>query len=472
MTKEFSIDQAADEIYNLRTRAYFKEVLQSYTNGNYRSAIVMLWTVVVCDLVFKLVDLRDAYADSKAKSILEEIKSMQVDKPQSSEWELTLLKMAYERLHMFTHAEQTNLAHIQQMRHLSAHPIIDQESLYSPSKEQARSLMRNALEFLLLKPPLYSREIVDRFFEDIAIKFERGMFTATGKEDLFRYIKSAYLTGMSEYVYKKLFESAWKLCLKTRNEDTEKNKPITLLLLEILYDNRPDLCDSNIRERVDFYKEIDLDWSLNDLVNFLSIRYKIFPLLPEPLKFTIRESVKRDFHLLMKAFFLFESMEEHFNSMREAYLNGVTLNYQSFQLSCSTLLRISGERDCLDKCYELLCTLYTSSNSFDNANIAFNYGVKPNLDSFNEDLVKSIIEASLSNSQVTGRTAFHSSTKTVLERVKALGLGGYVRERIEKEYEGRDYEAARKRYEWWIQQLDAPETQEILLPPPIPATLS
>ena len=67
---EFSLDHAAESIYNPKTREYFREVLQSRISANYRSATVMLWTVVVCDLLYKLQELRDLHNDTIATRIL------------------------------------------------------------------------------------------------------------------------------------------------------------------------------------------------------------------------------------------------------------------------------------------------------------------------------------------------------------------------------------------------------------------
>ena len=48
----------AQKIYSPKSREYFKEVISSYVNGNYRSAIVMLYSVCICDLLFKLQELK------------------------------------------------------------------------------------------------------------------------------------------------------------------------------------------------------------------------------------------------------------------------------------------------------------------------------------------------------------------------------------------------------------------------------
>ncbi len=54
MLDEYSIEQRAMQIFDARTKEYFSEVLSCYAAGNYRSSVVMLWSVAVCDLLFKL----------------------------------------------------------------------------------------------------------------------------------------------------------------------------------------------------------------------------------------------------------------------------------------------------------------------------------------------------------------------------------------------------------------------------------
>ena len=54
----------AEDIYFAKTGEYFNEVLSNYANGNYRSAVVMLYSVAICDLLFKLQELADMYNDT------------------------------------------------------------------------------------------------------------------------------------------------------------------------------------------------------------------------------------------------------------------------------------------------------------------------------------------------------------------------------------------------------------------------
>jgi hypothetical protein len=71
--QDFSLDKLSESIHYGKTKEYYREVLSSYNNGNYRSAVVMLWSVAVCDVVYKLQSLIDIYDDASAKKILGEI---------------------------------------------------------------------------------------------------------------------------------------------------------------------------------------------------------------------------------------------------------------------------------------------------------------------------------------------------------------------------------------------------------------
>lgn len=56
----------AENIYFSQIRNYFKEIISSYDNENYRSAMVMLYSTIICDLLLKLKELSDVYGLSRA----------------------------------------------------------------------------------------------------------------------------------------------------------------------------------------------------------------------------------------------------------------------------------------------------------------------------------------------------------------------------------------------------------------------
>ena len=81
---DFSIELSAERIVDARTRRYFSEVVTSYNNNCFRSAVVMLWSVVICDLLFKLVELATHYGDTTARSIMKTYRSPETKESQFS----------------------------------------------------------------------------------------------------------------------------------------------------------------------------------------------------------------------------------------------------------------------------------------------------------------------------------------------------------------------------------------------------
>lgn len=167
--QEFSLEGIAEQIHYGKTKGYFEEVLSSYNNGNYRSTVVMLWSVAICDIIYKLQSLIDLYDDPSAKEILREVTAIQDQDYKSSAWEIKLLDDVHEKTNLLDSSEYEDLRYLQKQRHLSAHPVLNSErELHSPNKETVRSLLRNTLEGLLVKPPFYTQRIMKELLEDIA----------------------------------------------------------------------------------------------------------------------------------------------------------------------------------------------------------------------------------------------------------------------------------------------------------------
>ena len=228
---QFSLEEFSERIHFGKTKKYFQEVLSSYQNNNYRSSVVMLWSVAVCDIVYKLQNLVDMYADKIAQEILSELATMQTDRPRSSEWEIKLVDDVFAKTNLINSAEYENLKYLQKQRHLCAHPILNHDrELETPNKETVRSLLRNTLEGLLIKPPFYTQGIFDELLDDISENKE-ALNTRTKVK---QYIESRYLNRLTSNLELSMFRSLWKLVFKLQNEDCEKNRVINLQVLEVI----------------------------------------------------------------------------------------------------------------------------------------------------------------------------------------------------------------------------------------------
>ena len=146
----FTLD--LEKITNAKTKEYFREVVSSYNNGNYRSSVVVLYSVCVCDIIFKLKDLAELYSDERAEKILKEYRNnfKTGDKPASkSEWEKKLIDEACAK-GLIDSVTKEKLANLYSTRNMAAHPILDQNyELNNPTKEEAVALILTMYNSLL-----------------------------------------------------------------------------------------------------------------------------------------------------------------------------------------------------------------------------------------------------------------------------------------------------------------------------------
>jgi hypothetical protein len=69
-----------------------------------------------------------------------------------------------------------------------------------------RALIRNTLEDLLIKPPFYTKKIIDELLEDIA----EAAPALNTREKVKRYVESRYLSRLKPEVELSIYRSLWK----------------------------------------------------------------------------------------------------------------------------------------------------------------------------------------------------------------------------------------------------------------------
>ncbi len=145
-------------IYFKKTREYFQEVLSSYSNANYRSSIVMLYSVAICDMLLKLRELQDMFNDPIAEEILKEVEKSRNshDNKSKSKWEKEFVGNVFKKTQLLDLEAYTNLNHLYDHRNFSAHPALnDDYDLIAPSKETTIAHIKNTLLNILVKPPIF-----------------------------------------------------------------------------------------------------------------------------------------------------------------------------------------------------------------------------------------------------------------------------------------------------------------------------
>lgn len=417
--QEFSIEKIAEQIHYGKTKIYFEEVLSSYNNGNFRSAVVMLWSVSVCDIIYKLQSLIDLYDDSAAKEILNEVTGIQDQDYKSSAWELKLIDDVREKTFLLDSSEYEDLRYLQKQRHLSAHPVLNSErELHSPNKETVRSLLRNTLEGLLIKPPFYTQRIMKELLEDISESAD----ALNGREKVKKYIESRYLSRTKPVVEINLFRSLWKLIFKLDNEDCEKNRHINLHVLEVLSNRNKASIPQEIEGDLDYYCNIASSGNpLAFLVYYLSENPDIFPILSEDARLKVDHCINTDEVGKTMGWFVKDSLEQHGDDVEDWIKSDDHPTFTTSQFDA--LLGISDTEEWQNRFCRIVAAYYSESYSYDQADTRFQIAIPKYISLFDKEALIHLAKEIQSNSQCWGRGRARGDYDIIKGRIDEL-FGG------------------------------------------------
>ena len=413
---EFSLENLSEKIHYGKTKDYFQEVLSSYHNGNYRSAVVMLWSVAVCDIVYKLQYLVDLYQDQVAKKILDELTKLQKKDPKSSSWEVKLIEDTHAETNLLDNSEYENLLYLQKQRHLSAHPILDSDTqLHTPNKETVRALIRNTLEDLLIKPPFYTKKIIDELLEDIA----EAAPALNTIERVKRYLESRYLSKFKPEVELSIYRSLWKLVFKLEDEDCIKNRVINLQTLQVIGNRKAESILNKIKGEKDYYSNVSsIPLTLDFLVVYLSKNPKIYDLLNEDAKLKIQHNVKTTNTSKICGWFVKENLEVHYKDILSLIENDLRFYFKEVELKL--LFEIRDTEEWQHLFCRILSSYYCASLTYDWADSRFQEAISPYLEVFDKEAIVFLIERIEKNVLVYGRRKAKEEHKEIKKKLFQL----------------------------------------------------
>ncbi|MBV7469474.1 hypothetical protein [Aeromonas sp. sif0611] len=400
--KSFSLESHKSKIYDHRTKKYFEEVYKCYANGCYRSATVMLWSVVVCDIIFKLQELRDLHSDTAAEKILLEIEVLQKDDPYSPKWEKELIKKVFERTQLLDTASNHKVMLIQDHRHLSAHPVIsDEDTLFEPTQEMIRSDIRNSIEVMLSKPPFMSQKVLSSFVLDL--EKVKNLFPSDSA--LNKYIESKYLKAINKEVLAKIFKGLWKFAFRSEDKNSTDNRQINTRALKLIFEKERQFMIESIKAEPAYYSNISKDpEAIKTLIDFISMEKTIYDALEDSAKELIKPVLKDDLSYFGIAFFLFEPPEEHVKKLTrwisEGYYkkygeNGCFLNKRhqdKLRDVCHEFGLHSEYRD-----FGIAC--FVNSFDFERADLYFDRYIDKEINQYSKEQLTTILDGANKNNQ-------------------------------------------------------------------------
>lgn len=392
---DYSIETRSANIYDSKTKEYFSEVVSSYQQSNYRSATVMLWSVAVCDLLHKLKHLVDMYGDTTATSILDEIKRLQNTNPKSSEWESRLVELVAEKTQLLEMADVDHLRHLQQQRHLAAHPVLLRDfELHRPNRETVRALIRNTLDGLLTKPPIYTQKVFSEFISDLSSSAPILIKDHT----LRTYLESKYLCRADKKLELSFARSLWKLVFRTVNHDCDPNREINYRVLMILFErNKNDFVDM-VRDDSHYFSNIaQIGNPVSYLVKMLSKAPYLYRLLTPAAHVVIAHEVESDAASKCLGWFTKESLQTHvvdvIHWLDEAHPSEIPVE------ALSIMHDISDSSEWGHSFRKICNHYYGGSWSYNMADARFRDAIEPYLNEYEEENLLNLLEEIENNSQ-------------------------------------------------------------------------
>lgn len=412
MFDEYSIERHIEQIVDNRSRSYFREVYTCYVSGCYRSATVMLWTVAVCDIVFKLRSLIEEYDDKVAAEILADVEGRQMKNPRGSDWELELVKQTTSRTQLLTLPEKMHLEQLQEERHLAAHPVLTNfDKLHTPTRETTLAHIRNVLDSLLIKPALVSKNIVSDFVDDISKRQE-----FFGNMNSFRrFLVARYFSRMNEVTMTQLFKALWKFVFRVPTMACEENLQINYLALVVLYQQNPTLFLGQVAKNPEAFSVFDPE---NEDSNELLIRFLAkFPQLFHSVNDAGREDIKTIARVSQSntalAWFLTETPEKHFaRLLKLAKKGGFAISTETFM----HLREVFPTAEWTDMFHEIAIACYAHSPQYDDADERFTL-IEDLLPNFSPSSLTLLVRTACQNSQTYRRRNAKAQHSKVIDLI-------------------------------------------------------
>lgn len=402
-----------EEIYFAKTKEYFQEVMSSYSIGNYRSATVMLYSVAICDLLFKLQELKDMYNDTVASEILAEVDKSRNsnDNKSKSKWEKELVDNIKDKTDLLDLEAYTNLNHLYDHRNLSAHPALnDNYELVAPSKETTIANIKNILKDILVKPPIFIKSIVNTLTEDL--KGKTALY-ANEERKLEVYLNNKYFSKMSKSMKLATLKALWKFCFRLPDdENCQNNMIINRKSLKVLISGFEQDAVDYIKENNHLFSVASDEKCQMNLTVLLSEFPFIYEVLDIDTKLQIDTMVEKDARAKALAWFKYKTANNHFAHLKT--ISHIRLEAPIINRMFSHYSDIGEIKALID----FFIWYYGESRGFDSADARFKLVIEPYLDRLSASQFERIIESTNANRQIWDRGLAYSANNKIVSAAK------------------------------------------------------
>lgn len=112
--------------------------------------------------------------------------------------------------------------------------------------------IRNALECVLLKSPVFSKKVVISLIKDLTLRKEFLPDDASLK----KYLEAKYLRNLHATVKLELIKTLWKFCFRLTNAEADTNRQINVRTLSVLHNRDPIDFIGMVRQQAEHFSEV------------------------------------------------------------------------------------------------------------------------------------------------------------------------------------------------------------------------
>lgn len=405
-----AIEDLMNHIPDVRIKEGMKEVLSCFYSGNLRSAVVMLYATVVSDLYYKISDLVSIYNDAGAKDIKDYVDNEWKVRPKIPNWETEMPKKCWEKNKVLANDRYAHFCHLQDERNLCAHPVITANDLYRPSAATVQGLIVDMLGGIICKPSFLSKDLVDRFTDDI----ENASQIFPDNRSLQDYITSKYLEKIdNEREEYDLFRKLWKFVYKKTDDKSKANREANQSILCLLYERNQHCFDQQIKQEEAYYGEsvaLDDRSCTKAFILFANEHLSLLKAMPMDFQLKLKQKVESLADLKAIAFCLSDDILQHAKSVDKT-IGSTVADY----IFCYLTNNVSRS-----EAIDFVIDLYAHSYSYNLADNYYDNMIDPILSEMTETQLVSLIECSDRNSQIYDRRKFYSSKCRIKEAIRKI----------------------------------------------------
>lgn len=330
-------------------------------------------------------------------------KNVKRQNPKNTDWERDIPEKCRDANKILTTADYSNFCSLQQLRHLCAHPVINEnKELYRPNSDIVLGHIRNMLDGVLTKPAFRIKELFYMLLDDIA----NMKNILVDEKQLAQYVVSKYLDKFNDIKLEQhIFKALWKFVFYLDDENCKNNRIANYIVLKIIVRRHKDrILDFVSKNQTYFSKYIDCSNGkiLEMFIKLLNEHTEFYNVLSEPKQIELNGAIDSDSVYELSALAIFRYQDK----VRHIMDNTLRCQHSSLLYFADYLEKNAGHAVVL----KYYVRLYEHSGNYDKADRRFNDFIEPYILDFSESQILQLIEATEQNGQINGRrNAWHSN---------------------------------------------------------------